>query len=385
MENISNEFATLQGFMGHWYDVIVTAIKGVAGAIAASVVGKGIGALAGSAAGGTGTGILAGAGGIALGTIAGVAAVGAIATAVAQGIADDRASAASNNASSYSDKYTTGQGDSLSAGNISSYAEQYGRSPDQNPFFSGKFWSNVIGGISNSFNFNGYNEDDPVGYNKEKWERVWGSRASKYDDETMEWVTAVYAMSIMDAGNDASVIPSVFGTNITAEGIKAFMHEKYKDKQTAADSAKKYELAARILASEGLYAIGPNGQFTDLSWTQSDLENWGMFRQGLDEVPYDDYPAILHEGEAVLTASTANELRNLIDEYRTTTNQSINFETIIQNQTASLINKLEQIRQTMEGTYTKESTSVNESNGAASKLNFQSMINMRNTKSAFDK
>lgn len=29
MENISNEFAVLQEFMGHWYDVIVTAIKGI--------------------------------------------------------------------------------------------------------------------------------------------------------------------------------------------------------------------------------------------------------------------------------------------------------------------------------------------------------------------
>lgn len=86
MENISNEFATLKEFMGHWYDVIVTAIKGIAGTLAAGVIGKGIGALAGSAAGGTGSGILASSGGIALGTVGTVAASAALVAAIGAGI-----------------------------------------------------------------------------------------------------------------------------------------------------------------------------------------------------------------------------------------------------------------------------------------------------------
>lgn len=67
------------------------------------------------------------------------------------------------------------------------------------------------------------------------------------------------------------------------------------------------------------------------------------YRTGLDYVPYDNYLANLHEGEAVLTADTANELRNLVVEYRETNTQSINFEAIIQTQTADLVSKLDEV------------------------------------------
>ena len=46
--------------------------------------------------------------------------------------------------------------------------------------------------------------------------------------------------------------------------------------------------------------------------TQDDLPGgtWGWWRKnayGLDRVPYDDFPALLHEGERVLTAQQARE------------------------------------------------------------------------------
>lgn len=67
------------------------------------------------------------------------------------------------------------------------------------------------------------------------------------------------------------------------------------------------------------------------------------FRVGLNSVPYDNYLANLHEGEAVLTASTANELRSLVTEYRESRNSQINFEAIIQTQTETLAAKLDQV------------------------------------------
>lgn len=67
------------------------------------------------------------------------------------------------------------------------------------------------------------------------------------------------------------------------------------------------------------------------------------FRIGLNSVPYDNYLANLHEGEAVLTASTANELRGLVSEYRESRNSQINFEAIIQTQTETLVAKLDQV------------------------------------------
>lgn len=67
------------------------------------------------------------------------------------------------------------------------------------------------------------------------------------------------------------------------------------------------------------------------------------FRVGLNSVPYDNYLANLHEGEAVLTASTANELRGLVSEYRESRNSQINFEAVIQTQTETLVAKLDQV------------------------------------------
>lgn len=66
-------------------------------------------------------------------------------------------------------------------------------------------------------------------------------------------------------------------------------------------------------------------------------------RSGLAEVPYDNYKAVLHEGEAVLTASTANELRNLLDEYRANRQMSADIETAIQSQTYELVAKLDEV------------------------------------------
>lgn len=75
------------------------------------------------------------------------------------------------------------------------------------------------------------------------------------------------------------------------------------------------------------------------------MKKYGIpaFRVGLDSVPYDNYLANLHEGEAVLTASTANELRGLVTEYRESRNSQINFEAIIQTQTETLVAKLDQV------------------------------------------
>ena len=69
----------------------------------------------------------------------------------------------------------------------------------------------------------------------------------------------------------------------------------------------------------------------------------GSYRTGLGYVPYDNYLANLHEGEAVLTASTANELRSLVSEYRESRNSQLNFEAIVQTQTETLVAKIDQV------------------------------------------
>ncbi len=79
------------------------------------------------------------------------------------------------------------------------------------------------------------------------------------------------------------------------------------------------------------------------------MSNWNYHRTGLNEVPYDNYPAMLHQGEAVLTSATANEIRNLVDEYRNTSKQNVQFETIIQTQTVALVDKMTEIVSTIKG------------------------------------
>ena len=78
-------------------------------------------------------------------------------------------------------------------------------------------------------------------------------------------------------------------------------------------------------------------------------EYGASYRVGTDNVPYDNYPALLHEGEAVLTASTANDLRGLIDEYRETKSDNIRITQAIENQTEALIAKLDAIYTKMPG------------------------------------
>lgn len=53
--------------------------------------------------------------------------------------------------------------------------------------------------------------------------------------------------------------------------------------------------------------------------TEEQLKSeFNLHRTGLNRVPYDGYPALLHQDETVLSASTATELRQLIEDYRDT-------------------------------------------------------------------
>lgn len=106
----------------------------------------------------------------------------------------------------------------------------------------------------------------------------------------------------------------------------------------------KYDV--HLMAGDGYNYLG----FPDRDDQQEALKkDFNLLRKGLNRVPYDNYPALLHEDEAVLTASTANELRTLVSEYRDTKQQSYNFETIIQDQTLTLCNKIDELIRAVQG------------------------------------
>lgn len=104
-------------------------------------------------------------------------------------------------------------------------------------------------------------------------------------------------------------------------------------------------------------------------------------RYGLDEVPYDGYKAVLHEGEAVLTASTANEMRSLVDEYRDTNTQIADFDVIIQGQTTAILAKMDDIISAIsnKNSYTPTSSSLNSINARDERLK-SSMLKMISTR-----
>lgn len=139
-----------------------------------------------------------------------------------------------------------------------------------------------------------------------------------------------------------------------------------------ADKAKSY---LKVLKDYGLvWDKLPESARTELVNKFSD--DIKSYRTGLNSVPYDNYLANLHEGEAVLTASTANELRGLITEYRESQNQGAIIEVAISNQTTILVEKMSEIIQTIQSVNT---SSTNTSNWSSTVRT--SMKNMISTKS----
>ena len=347
MENLSNELATMQQFMGGWYDVIVTAIKGVAGMIAASVVGKGIGALAGSAGGGTGTGLLAavGSNGLAIGSFAaaaGIVLTGIISDGIVQGYADNM-----NKNQNYYE--TTGEFDQFirtdSSGNEIPLSEgaksllSTGMDTEGNEGWGAN--------IALGFDFiNSYKTNNLMGWgvsrkdrNQASWEYTVGALRGE-DLSAQDFAKAALAwLMIADA---SGVISDIDGWS--TDSIKDAFKSIYENDEDAANWVNKIKEWGQFKNPQMSTDFGKNMEYV----VPSNFDNY--HRQGLDYVPEDNYPALLHQGEAVLTASTANELRTLVDEYRSTNKESISFETIIQNQTSSLISKMDEMLQFMRST-----------------------------------
>lgn len=72
-------------------------------------------------------------------------------------------------------------------------------------------------------------------------------------------------------------------------------------------------------------------------------ENWGKFATGLDNVPYDDYPALLHRGERVLTATETQLYESNILELIDTMNglrSAVNYGTQTTNSNADVVNSI---------------------------------------------
>lgn len=450
VENLANELAVGEEWMGHWTDVITTAIKGIKTIlltkIVGGVIGKGIGALSGlggvSALGSSsGLGALLGtAGPIALG-------IGAVAGGISllnKISANKQSESLQNTTNRINNLYQQNQNKGMSTvDNISDIWNNGQVSNDTGVFLGGgetKASFNtkkqtVIGswyeasesfedfandqgyltnnskaggsileafswmdkdkrqqlGLTPSMWLSGYDEAkkalDKYGWsgerNAEAYNKIKTYALAQYLNQNQN-IPFNYAMAALSAalimGNHTSD-DSIMGPLQTYFG-SALVTDKNTLTQVLEKNgiteAKYLSAIYKIFGDKNVdYWLMTNGGDV-MTYPSSDelKQNFNLHRQGLNEVPYDDYPALLHQGEAVLTASTSNELRNLVDTYRETNNQSVNFEAIIQAQTSDLLNKLDQVitainNNSLNGSTTNNTTSDNILN---------SMIHIRNTR-----
>lgn len=170
---------------------------------------------------------------------------------------------------------------------------------------------------------------------------------------------------------------------IIADGSSADIAWSNMRSATTADDARKaidqFKTYSKVKSLDGL-TDSMKAEAQEVM-TKFNIES---FRKGLDSVPYDNYPALLHEGEAVLTASTAYELRNLIDEYRQNSNSMAGFEAVIQTQTATLVEKMDQIIENMKSGSPVSNENLSEAYSQKRNV-LASMVSMTSTKAAFSK
>lgn len=361
-------------------------IEGIVGGITAwigakvigGVIGKGIGALAGSSAGGTGAGILAGGStaGIALGVI-GATALAAIGATIAQKEADK----SSNEHGAKVVNETLGSigitGEDAELSSNKTIGALVGALNDRNGFQKG--WGNVTSGTSMLFSkiFQGENDQAK---NYIQW--MLTSDIFENLNDTSKYV-AILTLA-MEYANQNRL--DAFNKGIQEFGQKDFSIASNEDlgKAVIATGLNKstFESMGKKLKKAGWNLDGK--MFEDINAEKFGLKGINGFRQGLAKVPYDDYPAVLHEGEAVLTSSTANELRNLLSEYRANNQAVITLDTTIQNQTVALVSKLDEVVSAINatGTVGGASTSAIDQANALSKLQY-SMTHLTSTKSLF--
>ena len=430
VENLANEFAFLNEWLGNWAGVIETAIKGI-GAILLTkviggVIGKGIGALSGL--GGSlsgGSGLLGGIGALFSNPIGiGIATIGAIAGTVAlinskvsNQHEEERKSNISNRQGTYQASIDEGLGEAQAISNAWNdnsaikgngifenggetelgftsrekmiNGDYYTKQQSFDTFANdteGKiqmnFSSHAGGSMLEAFSWLDGDTREALGLKKD-WTKSGYDEAKialeKYRKEykrreynkiktyalgkllaTNKSIPFNYTMAALSAavilGGHSGDEDIVGPLNDNTYGFGGNVITDKKRLQEVLDAngiteAKYLTAIYKILGNKNAdFYLMAKGQDKWVTFpSEEDLKsNFNLHRYGLSAVPYDEYPALLHQGEAVLTATTAAELRNLLEEYRQTSQQSVNFDNIIQTQTSALVSKIDEVIKTIE-------------------------------------
>lgn len=237
----------------------------------------------------------------------------------------------------------------------------------------------MVKAVMESENFSNLSESDQE-FAKKQWNVIQTKKTEgTLDQADLEW--------FLDRGDNGHL----FYSTVSGQALEDFTRraqnrgagvDKYNDIDAnlvsqyllpvvQAETKEEAETALKNAKAAGLSR-------STYSEIQETMDKFGIesYRQGINDVP-EDQLAILHQGEAVLTASTANELRNLTDTYRETATQSYNIDAIIQNQTSALITKMNEIIRVI--TTGVSGTQSLTRNTADAKV-WDSMIHMESTK-----
>lgn len=353
LSNMSNELTTIREYLGIFEQPITTLLKGIGTLFATWIGGKllkgALGKLAGNLLGGTGgssgglMSILGAAATPATGILAATA-VTALAAAVGQAVLGSETTVTDTDFESAKDRLGEGTTDIQANLDVGAGKSQ---AASDNLFLnsiSDKGITNAWGWAGNNIS-NWFRKSFSVGdikdLNKNQYENLFAENAmsaGNSDPEIFKGLVLSYLLLLDSAGRLGDASDFGLQGNITREALKA---EIKSGKYGTEDYIQKVYVNTLV---DGGYApyINYKDQQKSVRW-----ENY--HRYGLDYVPYDDYVATLHEGEAVLSATTANELRNLLDEYRQTNQQAVNFDTIIQQQTSDLVYKMDEIISAISG------------------------------------
>ena len=367
VENLMNELAVINEWLGNWAGVLETAIKGIGAIlltkIIGGVIGKGIGALTGlgttTLSSGSGLGSLLGKAGPIAGGVATVAATVGAELLVMKAMSDyndkEKENAkkyADENIDYYLDKRegTTHEDDTTVAHNDAEgfYMGGTGKiaTDDYEDIF--RSWKHdTAGGFQYWWQkmFHPDKVKEPKEYNKWRIDDFLNYYGSLYNNEEDRAKVAFGMSAVLYAIGMGDSAKEYFG--VSRDDVISYMNAEY--------DAGTIDNVSDYISSYGLGRgfVNKSGHEVDTDTISNTINGWfstednHFHRQGLNMVPVDNYPAILHQGEAVLTAATANELRNLLDEYRDTTQQTANFDNIIRTQTQDLITKMDEIKQVM--------------------------------------
>ena len=354
-ENAMTALATSKEWMGHYTDLVVAAIKGVGTLLTTWLGGKFLNLLTGgklgtwlggmftsgkatSAAVGTAAG-----GGSILATLAsgvalGAATIAGIGAAVNSGVNKQINQSTGDKLEEFYGTDLEGNTTAAMLSGIGSSDSNLWGNKDSNGFTG--FFKTIGGNVASFTNNISTWWSDTADANKKRLNNLKiALDQQSFDEKTKTEYVLAWAL-LADSVNELS------GLGMSRDELKSWVES---------EEGPSVINAMGKIGKAPLYVYQPHDSYDrkidSISKSYLDvIAQWNYHRQGLDYVPKDDYPALLHQGEAVLTASTANELRTLVDEYRSTNKQSISFETIIQNQTSSLISKMDEMLQFMRST-----------------------------------